>query len=96
MMRKIQIVPAKRMEEMRKHFYNYLTELSEFDPKIKFDENGDPIYKWFDYYWTDKDRYPIYLIVDNQVAGLTLVRELENYIYEIAERSQHGRDSDAV
>ena len=84
-MRKIQIVTAKRTEEMRKHFYNYLTELSEFDPDIKFDENGTPIYKWFDYYWSDKDRYPIYLIIDGEIAGLALIRELENCIYDFAE-----------
>ena len=84
-MRKIQIVSAKKREEMRKHFNNYLIELSEFDPKIKFDENGTPIYKWFDSYWVDKDRYPIYLMIDNQIAGIALIRELENYIYEFAE-----------
>ena len=39
-MRKIQIVPLSRMEEMRKYFYEYLIELSQFDPDIKFDENN--------------------------------------------------------
>ena len=36
-MRKIQIVPPSRMEEMRKHLFTYLIELSQFDPDIKFD-----------------------------------------------------------
>ena len=84
-MKKIQIVPLGRMEEMRKYFNDYLTELSEFDPDIKFDKNGTPIYKWFDCYWEDKNRYPFFLIVDGSVAGLTLIRELSNMSYEIAE-----------
>ena len=84
-MRKIQIVPFARSEEMRKYFYEYLTELSEFDPKIKFDEQGTPIYQWFDFYWTEKQRYPFYFIVENKVAGLALVRELEDRVFEVAE-----------
>ena len=45
-MKKLQIVPLSKMEEMRKYFYRYLVELSEFDPDIKFDEKGTPIYNW--------------------------------------------------
>lgn len=59
-MKKIQTVPLSRMEEMRKYFYEYLIELSEFDPDIKFDDKGVPIYNWFDCYWDDKDRFPFY------------------------------------
>ena len=84
-MKKIQIVPLSKMEEMRKYFYEYLTELSEFDPDIKFNQKGLPIYEWYDCYWEDKNRFPIYFIVDNHIAGLALIRELENMQYEIAE-----------
>ena len=84
-MKQIQIVPASKKEEMRLMLYKYLTELSEFDPDIKFDENGTPIYKWFDCYWEDKDRFPIYLIIDGQVAGLALIREMDNMEYDYAE-----------
>ena len=70
---------------MRSLLYEYLTELSQFDPDIKFDENGTPIYKWFDCYWVDKDRFPIYLIIDNQVAGIAMIRELESLVYDYAE-----------
>ncbi len=84
-MRKIQIVPLCRMEEMRKFLYEYLTELSEFDPDIKFDKTGTPIYKWFDCYFEDRDRFPLYLIVDDKVAGIAMIRELENMLYEFAE-----------
>ena len=85
MMREIQKVPFSKSEEMRKYFYEYLTELSEFDPKIKFDESGTPVYKWFDFYWTEKERHPYYFIVEGKIAGLTLVRELGDRTFEIAE-----------
>ena len=84
-MKNIQIIPLARREEMRKYFYDYLIELAQFDDEIMFDESGTPIYKWFEYYWQDKDRYPIYLIIDNKVAGLAMIREVEDMINEIAE-----------
>ena len=84
-MKKIQIVPLSKMEEMRKYFYEYLVELSEFDPDIKFDEKGTPIYNWYECYWKDKKRYPFYLIIDNKIAGLAMIRELDDMFYSIAE-----------
>lgn len=84
-MRKIQLVPKCKMDEMRKILFEYLMELSEFDPDIKFDVSGVPIYGWFDEYWKDVRRFPFYFVVDGKVAGLALVRELKNLNYEIAE-----------
>lgn len=84
-MRKIQIVPYSKSKIMKKMLEEYLTELSEFDPDIKFDENGIPIYKWFDYYWKEKERYPIFLVVEDKIAGLAMIRELENEEYDFAE-----------
>lgn len=98
-MRKIQIVPLSRMEEMRKYLNEYLTELSEFDPDIKFDEKGVPIYKWFECYWDDKDRFPFYFIIDNEIAGLAMIRELGNMLYEIAEFyvcPEYRKDGNAI
>ena len=98
-MRKIQIVPFGKMEEMRKMLLEYLTELSEFDPNIKFDEKGVPIYKWFDFYWTDKDRFPFYLIIDGEIAGLALIREMGNMHYDFAEfyvRSNFRKDGNSI
>lgn len=73
------------MEKMRKLLNEYLKELSQFDPEIQFGDKGTPIYKWFDCYWTDKDRFPLYLVIENEIAGFALVRELGNMSYEIAE-----------
>jgi len=98
-MKKIQIVPMSKMEEMRKYLNEYLTELSEFDPEIKFDDNRQPIYKWFDCYWVDKDRYPIYFIVDNCIAGIAMIRELDNMVYDFAEFyvcPEYRKDGNAI
>ena len=98
-MRKMQIVPLSRMEEMRKYLNEYLTELAEFDPDIEFDEKGVPIYKWFDCYWDDKDRFPIYFMVDEKIAGMAMIRELDNMLYEIAEFyicPEYRKDGNAI
>lgn len=84
-MRKLTIVPSVKREEMRKLLFEYLNELSQFDPDIKFDKNGTPIYKWFDCYWEDKDRFPIYLVIDGEIAGIAMIRELEDMQYDFAE-----------
>lgn len=84
-MRKVMIVPLVRKEEMRRVFSQYLTELAEFDPTIEFDEKGMPIYNWFDCYWVDKDRFPFFFMVDEKVAGIAMIRELEPSQYDFAE-----------
>lgn len=85
-MRKVVFVSKNKKEIMRKYFYEYLIELSQYDyENIKFDKNGTPIYKWFDCYWLDSGRFPIFLIIKNNIAGLAMVRELNNNKYEIAE-----------
>ncbi|MBQ8749275.1 MAG: GNAT family N-acetyltransferase [Clostridia bacterium] len=84
-MKKLQIVPLSKMEEMRKYFYDYMLELSQFDPDIEFDEKGAPIYNWLDCYWNDKERYPLFFLIDGNIAGFAMIRELENMLYEIAE-----------
>lgn len=57
-MRKIQIISIEDKETIREYFYDYLKGLSEFNPTIKFDNNGTqigtPIYDWFDYYWIEQ------------------------------------------
>lgn len=84
-MRKIEIVSVKEKEKLRAFLFEYLTELSQFDPDIKFNKNGTPIYKWFDCYFEDKDRFPFYFILDNEIAGFALIRELKVMQYDFAE-----------
>lgn len=64
----------------------YLTELSEFDDSIVFDNRGVPQYKWYTpYYFIDRDRYPFFLLVDGKIKGICFVRKVENDRYEMAE-----------
>ncbi len=84
-MRTIELVPEEKKEEMRGYLNSYLTELSQYDNSITFDDNGNPIYKWFEFYWNDKGRYPFYLLIDGVIAGITFIREVMPENYEIAE-----------
>ena len=84
-MRKIELVSIRKKIEMKKVFNDYLTELSQFDPEVHFDEKGSPVYKWFDCYWTDKTRFPFYLLIDNKVAGFAMIREIGVMSYDFAE-----------
>lgn len=98
-MKKVQIVPLSRKAEMRKLYNNYLTELASFNYDISFDKLGEPIDKWFDFYWIERQRFPFYLIIDGKPAGLCLVRELDDSAYEIAEfyiLPEHRRDGNAL
>lgn len=83
----LRVVLAKdEQKELTKAYLNeYLTELSEYDQDIKFDDEGLPIYRWFDFYWNDKGRYPFLFYVDDDVAGIAFVRRLGENSYEIAE-----------
>lgn len=98
-MKKIMIVPFVRKEEMRKVFYEYLTELSQFDSTIKFNKRGEPVYNWFDCYWKDKERYPIFFLIDGTVAGLAMIRELDNMQYDFAEfyvKPEYRKDGNSL
>ena len=84
-MKSIQLVSANDKERLKKYFFDYLVELSRFDPTVIFDEQGIPIYNWYDRYWEERGRYPFLLNIDNRFAGLAFVRESEPQHYEIAE-----------
>lgn len=84
-MRSIQLVSINEKEKLRKYFLDYLVELSRFDPTIIMDDQGTPIYKWYDCYWQERGRYPFLFSIDGRFVGLALVRELEPKHHEIAE-----------
>lgn len=67
--------------------YNY--DFTEFDPD-DVDEHGLYGYKYLDHYWTEENRYPFLIKVNNNLAGFVLVRRIgtnssDNNIYSIAE-----------
>lgn len=84
-MRKIQIVSRMEEGKLKKMLNQYLLELSEFDPTVEFDKKGIPKYRWLKNYFLDKDRFPIYLMIENKVVGFALIRELGSKSFEIAE-----------
>lgn len=84
-MKRVEIAKECEKDIMKKYLDEYLSELSKFDDNIKFDDNGTPIYKWFDFYWNDAGRYPFFFYVDDQIAGICFVRKLSEHAYEIAE-----------
>lgn len=67
--------------------YNY--DFTEFDYE-DVNEYGLYGYKYLDHYWTEENRYPFLIKVDNKWAGFALIRNqglnaLNNDIYSVAE-----------
>ena len=74
---------------IRHLFQLYLYDFSVYDD-ADLDEHGLYDYRRIDHYWTEDTRHPFLIRVDNQIAGLVLVRELDNIAeakadYSIAE-----------
>jgi len=66
----------------------YYHELSKYeDDSAIFELNDDGIYpiRYFDLYWTEKNRFPYLLKENDKNIGLCLVREREDGYIEIAE-----------
>lgn len=67
--------------------YNY--DFTEFDPD-DVNEDGLYGYKYLDHYWTEENRYPFLIRVNDNWAGFVLVRKIgmnpnDNNVYSIAE-----------
>lgn len=67
--------------------YNY--EFTEFEPD-DVDEHGLYGYKYLDHYWTEENRYPFLIRVNDKLAGFVLIRNIGinssgSSIYSIAE-----------
>ena len=85
-MRSIRFISINEKDFARKLLNDYLTELSGFDDSIVFDDKGVPVYKWYDpYYFTEKERYAFFLIVDKVVAGLCFIRQMNDQEFDVAE-----------
>ncbi len=85
-MRTIRLISINEKEIARKMLNEYLTELSEFDDNIVFDNKGVPVYKWYDpYYFTEKERYAFFLIIDGVRAGFCFIRQMKENEFDIAE-----------
>ena len=81
----VKIVSKNNKNEMFDIFNDYMHELSEFDKTIRFDSYNNVIYQWFDAYFEEKERYPFYYMINDNIVSMAMVREMENMSYEIAE-----------
>lgn len=79
------VIDRSEKAKLKGLFDEYLRELYKYDKDIKFDDSGKPVYKYFDFYWEDDDRYPIGLYVDGSLAGFMLLREIAQNALEVAE-----------
>lgn len=88
---KIEIIPAK-IEQ--KPIIANLLELYAYDFTEFFDfdigDNGFYGYEWLHLYWTEPNRFPYFIYVDEKLAGLVLVQKGspisdDKEIYDIAE-----------
>lgn len=63
--------------------------------------DGSYAYPYFDLYWQEPARFPFYIMSENDVAGLVMIRRLADDLYSIAEfyirhhfrRAGIGRDA---
>lgn len=66
-------VPLDKKAILKGFLNDYLVELAPYaedDPS-----QHDPLeYPYFDFYWTEPNRIPLFIIVDEQMAGFVLVR----------------------
>jgi predicted acetyltransferase len=66
---KVKIEDKNKLAEM---LQLYLHEFSLFDQRQQ-DENGIYPYKYFDLYWQESDRLPLFIIDDKEIVGFALL-----------------------
>ena len=98
-MRKLRIVSINNKSVFRDMFDIYMKELSNYDDTIVFDDMGKCIYKYFDAYWQERERFPICFYKGNECIGFTMIRELNPERYQIAEfyiKPDYRKDGNAL
>jgi len=63
---------------------DYIHEMRQYDDGIER-VGGEYQYNWFDHYWRDEHRWPLWAIADGERAGFALLRREETGEMEIAE-----------
>lgn len=71
----VRLVPAEKQDKevLRQLMELYLYDFSEFTGE-DVDRHGRYSYDYLDPYWTEKERHPFLLMVDERLAGFVLVR----------------------
>ena len=86
----IDIVPVKidEKEILRNLLEKYDYEFSQYDQR-DVNKLGLYGYEYFDYYWTEKNRWAFFIIVDGNLAGFVMVNDYpeadEETDYSLAE-----------
>jgi len=97
-MQKVELIDKKDKEMTWQIFCEYQKEWAQFDETVKFDKNETPIYLWFGEYWIDSGRWPFFLTIKNEIAGLCFIRKIEDE-FSIAEfyiKPEYRKDNNAL
>lgn len=70
--------------ELWDELQDYIEEMRVYDDDIER-VDGAYQYKWFDHYWRDKNRWPLWALADGARAGFALLRREETGEMDIAE-----------
>lgn len=73
----LELVTLAHKETLRNVMALYLYEFSQYGGE-DVDEDGRFPYRYFDLYWTEAGRFPYLIQVNDQIAGLVLVRTLDD------------------
>lgn len=76
----LRLVNKEEKEILRNLLEKYDYEFSQYT-KVDINNLGLFGYDYFDYYWTEKNRFPYFILVDGKLAGFVLVNdfpEVEN------------------
>ena len=75
----VEEIEIEKVTEENKSVLRQLIELYEYDfsqyTQNDVNEHGFFGYKYFDHYWTEKDRYPFFIKIGGKLAGFVLVNQ---------------------
>ncbi|WP_136605433.1 GNAT family N-acetyltransferase [Paenibacillus dokdonensis] len=81
----MQQVDVIKVQEDQKSILRQLIELYEYDFSEYNDQDVNDYgvygYKYLDHYWTDENRYPFFVKIDNNYAGFVLINS-HSYLYK--------------
>jgi predicted acetyltransferase len=83
---RVEVEGAAKSEKATLHnlLQLYLHDMSEFAPGT-VDADGLFHYKFFDAYWTESERYPFFIRVDDSPAGFALIRRDQDGRADVSE-----------
>ena len=74
MILEIELAPKSQRPVLRQLMEYYCYDFTEYDD-LEVNEHGYYGYSYLDYYWTEEDRHPYLIKVDENLAGFVLVNQ---------------------